>query len=91
MWSLGGIVVALGLAVVSWQCSRATGGSYARETYGMDARAHRRYGAAGLLFALYFSPTYAGGYETAGLAGLALFALTAVFYAASFLQGAPDE
>jgi len=29
--------------------------------------------------------------EAAGLAGLALYALIAVFYAASFLQGAPDR
>lgn len=91
MWSLTGLVLAAIVAVVAWHCSRSQGGFYAREVYAMDASTHRRYAIVGLLFATYFAVTYVRGLVTAGIAGLALYALVAVFYAASFLQGAPDE
>ena len=39
----------------------------------------------------YFGATLALHAETAGIAGLALYALIAVFYAASFLRGASDS
>jgi uncharacterized membrane protein len=57
----------------------------------MNTATHRRYAALSLLFAAFFAATYARGLEPAGIAGLALYAVVAVFYAASFLQGAPDE
>jgi hypothetical protein len=91
VWSLAGLILALAVAAAAWRRSRAPGGFYDRETYGMDASAHRRYCAVSLAFVPYFAVTYARGYATAGIAGLALYALIAVFYAASFLQGAPDE
>ncbi len=90
-WSLAGVAVSLVVGAVALRCSRSHGGLYDRETYGMSAASHRRYAAISLIFALYFTATFALRYETAGIAGLALYALIAVFYSASFLQGAPDE
>jgi hypothetical protein len=59
----------------------------------MHAAVHRRFAIASLVFAAYFAAIYAMRSPSAGIAGLALYALIAVFYATSFLQGAhdPDE
>lgn len=57
----------------------------------MTPRSHRRYAAIGLLFAAYFASTFALRLASAGIAGLALYAVVAVFYVTSFLQGAPDR
>jgi hypothetical protein len=91
LYSAAGIVAACIVTVVAWRCSRSPGGFYDREVYGMTRATHRRYAAASLVFALYFAIAYALHLDVAGIAGLALYALVAVFYAASFLQGAPDE
>lgn len=91
MWSIGGLLLALALAATAWRSSRAPGGFYDREIYAMDTRAHRRYAAVSLVFALFFAATYAFRRDSAGIAGLALYALIAVFYATSFLRGASDE
>jgi hypothetical protein len=91
MWSLIGLIVALAVAAASWSRSRSPGGFYEREIYAMDAREHRRYGWISLAFALCFGITYFLRLEPAGIAALALYALIAIFYAASFLRGASDE
>lgn len=91
MWSLIGLLLALLVAGTAWRRSRTAGGFYDRETYAMDATAHRRYATASLLFAAYFAATYALRLHAAGIAGLALYALVAIFYATSFLRGASDE
>ena len=91
MWSLVGIALALAVAAAAWQRSRAGGGFYDREIYGMDAASHRRYAILSMLFAGFFAIAYARGYAGGALAGLALYVLIAVFYAASFLRGASDE
>lgn len=91
MWSLIGLVLALLVAGTAWRASRTAGGFYDRETYALDAPAHRRYATASLLFAAYFAATYALGLHAAGIVGLALYALVAIFYATSFLRGASDE
>ena len=91
MWNVVGLTVALVVAAVAWRSSRAPGGFYDREIYAMDATSHRRYALLSLAFALYFAIAYALRRETAGIAGLALYALIAVFYATSFLRGASDE
>ncbi len=91
IWSLIGLILALAVAAAASRCSRSTGGFYDRETYGMDPSSHRRYAALSLAFAVYFAVTYAGGLGPAGIAGLALYAVIALFYATSFLQGASDE
>lgn len=91
MWSLVGLGLALAVGAAAWRRSRAPGGFFDREVYAMNAATHRRYTFVSLAFALYFAVTYARGFEAAGIAGLALYAVIAVFYAASFLQGASDE
>jgi hypothetical protein len=91
MWSVVGLTLALLVAAIAWRSSRAPGGFYAREVYAMDPATHRRYAVVSLAFALYFGIAYALRRETAGIAGLTLYALIAVFYATSFLRGASDE
>lgn len=91
MWCVVGLILALIVAAIAWRSSRAPGGFYDREVYAMDATAHRRYALLSLAFALYFAIAYVLHREAAGIAGLALYALVAVFYATSFLRGASDE
>jgi len=90
IYNVAGIALALGMAAVAWRRSRSTGGFYDGEVYGMEAATHRRYAIASLAFAAYFAATYAAHSPAAGIAGLALYALIVVIYAASFLQGAHD-
>ncbi|MBV8345214.1 MAG: hypothetical protein JO190_09520 [Candidatus Eremiobacteraeota bacterium] len=90
-YSIAGIVLALGVALLAWRRSRGAGGFYDREVYGMERATHRRYAIASLAFAAFFLITCAARWRAAGIAGLALYALIAVLYAASFLQGAPDR
>jgi hypothetical protein len=90
-WSVAGLGLALAVGAIALRCSRSPGGFYDRGVYGMSAASHRRYATISLAFAVYFAATFAFRYDVAGIAGLALYALVAVFYAASFLQGAPDE
>jgi hypothetical protein len=91
LYSAAGIVVASIVAIAAWRCSRSPGGFYDRDVYGMSESAHRRYAVVSLAFAAYFAIAYVLHLDAAGIAGLALYALIAVFYAASFLQGAHDE
>lgn len=91
IYNVAGLALALGVAAIAWLRSRSPGGFYDREVYGMDAAAHRRYATISLAFAAYFGATYAVRSPAAGIAGLALYALIAVLYAASFLQGADDR
>jgi hypothetical protein len=91
VYDLGGVILALAVGTVAWQRSRSTGGFYDREVYGMAPAAHRRYALVSLGFATFFVVAYGLRSSAAGLAGLALYALIAVFYATSFLQGAPDR
>jgi hypothetical protein len=91
LYSAAGAVAASIVTIAAWRCSRAPGGFYDREVYGMTASVHRRYAVISLAFAVYFVIASVLRLDAAGIAGLALYALVAVFYAASFLQGAPDE
>jgi len=90
MWSLTGLLLSLAVAGVAWRRSRRNGGYYDAETYGMGRREHLRYALASAGFAAYFAATLALHAATAGVAGLTLYALLAVLYAASFLRGAAD-
>jgi hypothetical protein len=90
-WSLVGLSIALAVAALAWGRSRSAGGFHDRETYGMERTAHLRYAAIGLAFAAYFTLTSVARLDKAGIAGLALYALIAIFYVTSFLQGAPDR
>jgi hypothetical protein len=91
VWSLAGIAVALAVAAIAWRCSRSPGGFYDREVYGMNSRSHLSYAAVSVAFAAYFAVAAATGRTAAGIGGLALYAVVAVFYVTSFLQGAPDR
>jgi hypothetical protein len=91
IWSAIGLALALGIAALAWRQSRSRGGFHDRETYGMDAATHRRYALLSLGFFTFFGLAYGLRLQSAGIAGLALYALIAVFYATSFLQGAPDR
>jgi hypothetical protein len=91
IWSLAGLVLAAGIAVVAWYRSRNQGGFYDAHVYGMTPASHRRYGLVSLAFVAYFALTLVWHWETAGIAGLALYALIAVFYATSFLRGFADD
>jgi len=90
-YSAAGVVAASIVAFAAWRCSRSPGGFYDREVYGMSESAHLRYALVSLAFAVYFAIAYVLRLGAAGIAGLALYAVVAIFYAASFLRGAPDE
>ena len=90
-YTIGGLVLALGITIAAALRSRSAGGFYAEQWYGMSAAVHRRYAAVSLAFAAFFAVAYEFGLPTAGIAGLALYALIAVFYLSSFLRGAPDR
>ncbi len=91
MYAAAGFVLALAVSALAWRRSGTSGGFYDRDVYAMGRVAHRRYAAVSLLFAGYFGVAYSRGWEAAGIAGLALYALIAVLYATSFLQGAHDR
>ena len=93
LYSIAGLVLSLFVAGAAWCRSRSAGGYYEREVYGMQRTTHLRYGAISLVFAALFAVFVALHSKAAGIAALALYALIAVFYAASFLRGAagPDE
>ena len=91
VWSSIGIALAVALAAIAWHRSRASGGFYDAGVYAMTARTHRAYALAGLAFALFFACTLALHNDGAGIAGLAAYAVVAIFYAASFLRGASDD
>lgn len=86
-----GFALAFGIAIVAWRRARHGSGFYDREVYGMEASAHRRYALLSLCFAAYFAAAYALKLGAAGIVGLGLYTLVAIFYATSFLQGAHDE
>lgn len=91
LYCIAGLVLSLLVAAVAWRRSRSAGGYYDREVYAMRRATHLRYGAVSLAFAAFFAVSVALRLETAGIVALALYAVIAVFYAASFLQGASDS
>ena len=91
MLSAIGSLLALGLAAFAWVRSRrASGGYYDDDVYAMTPAVHRRWAFAGLAFAAFFAAVWRLGYDAAGSAGFALFAVVAIAYAESFLRGAED-
>jgi hypothetical protein len=91
LYRIAGFALALAITAVAWRRSRGEGGYFDREVYGMRRATHLRYAAVSLAFAIFFAITIALRLEAAGIALLALYAVIAVFYAASFLQGAADS
>ncbi len=90
MWNLIGLLASLAIAAIAARRSRERGGFYDRDVYAMTPAMHRRYALVSLAFAAFFALTFALRQESAGVAGLALYATIAVLYAASFLRGAAD-
>jgi hypothetical protein len=90
MWSLLGLALALFVCIAAWRRSIGAGGFYDTQVYGMTSKAHRRYALGSLAFAVYFAVTFGLGADTAGIAGLMLYALIAAFYGTSFLRGATE-
>lgn len=91
VWSWIGFSLAVALATVAWYRSRASGSYYDADVYAMTGRTHRAYAVAGLAFALFFVVTLALHWDGAGIAGLTAYAVVAIFYATSYLQGASDD
>jgi hypothetical protein len=90
MWVVSGLVLSIVLALVAWTRSKAGSGTYYEsQVYGMGPAAHRGYGlafaalAAVLMLALMW-PAMA-------LPALAVFAVVAILYGATFLRGASGE
>ncbi|MDE2483359.1 MAG: hypothetical protein KGN02_14375 [bacterium] len=91
LWSTAGLVTSLALAALAFARSRASGGFYDADVYGMTPAIHRRYGAISLVFAALFAGTLAVRAEGALfwiLAGAVLFDL---FYLTSYLRGAHED
>lgn len=86
-----GLAVSLAVAAAAWWRSRLTGGYYDAGIYGMTPRAHRAYALVSLGFALFFALALGLGSTSAGVAGLAIYTVVAIFYATSFLRGAADD
>lgn len=91
LYSAAGALLAMTVAVAAWRRSCGASGYYDGMVYGMDPSAHRRYCAISIVFAIYFATTLALHWTAAAIAGIAVYATIAVFYAASFLRGASDD
>ena len=91
MWNAAGLTLAFLSSMLAWRRSFAPGGFYDRDVYGLEPSDHRRYAAIFLAFALFFAAALAIRATTAGLIGLALYALVALFYVTSFLRGAAED
>jgi hypothetical protein len=90
MWNIGGLALSLAIAAIAVLRSRASGGYYDAEVYGMLPATHRRYAAISLAFASFFAVAWALHAAAAGLAALTVYVLIAIFYVTSFLRGYAD-
>ncbi|HZZ00951.1 MAG TPA: hypothetical protein VFE36_15425 [Candidatus Baltobacteraceae bacterium] len=91
MWNVVGIALALCIAGLALFRSRARGGHYDAEVYGMEPSTHRRYAAISLAFALFFAVSFALGTELASLVALSMYAVIALLYLTSFIRGYADN
>lgn len=91
MWHLIGLAASLGLAVLAWRRDpQRSGNPFERDVYGMERRTHQAYALAWLGFAGLF----AAGLVWSNLPAvpiLAVFAVLAILYCASFVRGASGE
>lgn len=80
---------ALALAIFAYARSRLPAANYyAEDVYGMTPRTHRRFAAAGLLFAAILAASHR--FPALAYPALGGFALTAVLYLTSFARGFSD-
>ncbi|MEO9171017.1 MAG: hypothetical protein ABI282_11070 [Candidatus Baltobacteraceae bacterium] len=89
-WNLIGITGSVALAAFAFWRSRASGGFYDAEVYGMNPGTHVRYGCAFFGFAAFLGLFWVLNVriEIPVLAGLTL---VAIFYLTSFLRGAHED
>jgi hypothetical protein len=90
MWVVSGLVLSIVLALVAWARSKAASGTYYEsQVYGMGPAAHRGYclAFAGLAVALLGALMW----PAIALPVLAVFAVVAILYGATFLRGASGE
>ena len=90
-WSVLGAVIAGILAGLAFVRSRAPGGFYDADVYGMTPVVHRRYVWTALAFFAAFLCSAWSRADTIGIWLLAAFVLVAIFYLTSFLRGAHED
>jgi hypothetical protein len=90
-WSIAGIILSLLLAVFAFSRSRAPGGFYDAQVYGMTPPAHRRAAMVAACFALAFVATWVLRATGPALWIFALFVVGSVLYLTSFLRGFTED
>lgn len=90
-WNLTGACCAFVLALFAYTRSRARGGYYDADVYGMTPVIHRRYAFAALGWGLGFTAATIAHAGTIGLWLFAPFVVFALFYLTSFLRGAHED
>jgi hypothetical protein len=91
VWSITGFVLSLVLMTFALRRSRAPGGFYDRDVYGMTPATHRRVAYAAACFALAFAATLSVRGLPAGAWLFGTFVLGAVLYLTSFLRGFTED
>jgi hypothetical protein len=86
-----GSIVALLLAAFAYLRSRAPGGFYDREIYGMTPSTHRAYGSISIIFTVVFAYAAVHFPDSATVWLYAAFVLFAIFYLTSYLRGAQED
>jgi hypothetical protein len=86
-----GAIVALLLATAAYLRSRARGGFYDAEVYGMTPSTHRAYALAALAFTVLFAASALARESAATIWLWAAFVLFAIFYLTSYLRGAHES
>lgn len=90
-WSVSGLIFSGIIAFFAHRRSRAEGGFYDADIYGMTAGTHRAYAVIAALFFVAFG---LASYLRAGTIAVWIFApfvLFALFYLTSFLRGAHED
>jgi hypothetical protein len=90
-WSVSGIVAAGIIAAFAYYRSRAPGGFYDADIYGMTRRTHLAYAGISLVFCAAFLSCILLHRGMIALWVLTAFVLFALFYLTSFLRGAHED
>lgn len=91
MYGIFGALLAIAGGAFAWQNARVKRASfYATEVYNLTARGHRRFALASGIFALVFIVDRLT-WNVVAVPLLALYAVLAILYGASFVRGATGE
>lgn len=90
-WNVWGAVAAGIIAIFAHLRSRAQGGFYDADVYGMTPRTHRTYASVSALFCAALLTCAILDAGTIGFWILCAFVLFALFYLTSFLRGAHED